>query len=280
MNGECLVTSTGEEANILGHDISAHIFRTLLMYFIVYLVMRLMGKREIGKLSVFDLVISIMIAEIAVFSLEDIKRPLYEGLIPLAVLLILQIGISYFSLKSRRLRLLFDGKPSVLYSDGQLNKDEMRKQRYNLDDLLLQLREQDVESLNEVEYVILETTGKLTVIRSDENGEDAGSEKQKQNQNKNQQNQTNRLASDQQANKAQPSPQIGGRFRYEGLPVPLIMDGKVMDRNLERMDMNRFWLKNQIQAQGHKDFKDVFLCSINHNGEVYITPPAFGDSPD
>lgn len=81
------------------------------MYFIVYLVMRLMGKREIGKLSVFDLVISIMIAEIAVFSLEDIKRPLYEGLIPLGVLLILQIGISYFSLKSRRLRLLFDGIP-------------------------------------------------------------------------------------------------------------------------------------------------------------------------
>ncbi|MGZ0042553.1 YetF domain-containing protein [Paenibacillus ottowii] len=256
----------------MSHDIFAHIFRTLLMYFIVYLVMRLMGKREIGKLSVFDLVISIMIAEIAVFSLEDIKRPLYEGLIPLGVLLVLQVGISYFSLKSRRLRLLFDGKPSVLYSNGQLYKDEMKKQRYNLDDLMLQLREQNIESLDEVEYVILETTGKLTVI-SKENYDKAKHEKNKQDERENE-----LINKEQQENKVHPSPQIGGKFRYEGLPIPLIMDGKVLDRNLERMDMNRFWLKNQIQAKGHKDFKDVFLCSVNHRGDVYITPPAYGES--
>ncbi|KZE66896.1 DUF421 domain-containing protein [Paenibacillus polymyxa] len=256
----------------MSHDIFAHIFRTLLMYFIVYLVMRLMGKREIGKLSVFDLVISIMIAEIAVFSLEDIKRPLYEGLIPLGVLLVLQVGISYFSLKSRRLRLLFDGKPSVLYSNGQLYKDEMKKQRYNLDDLMLQLREQNIESLDEVEYVILETTGKLTVI-SKENYDEAKHEKNKQDERENE-----LINKEQQENKVHPSPQIGGKFRYEGLPIPLIMDGKVLDRNLERMDMNRFWLKNQIQAKGHKDFKDVFLCSVNHRGDVYITPPAYGES--
>ncbi|KAF6566392.1 YetF domain-containing protein [Paenibacillus sp. SEL3] len=258
----------------MSHDIFAHIFRTLLMYFIVYLVMRLMGKREIGKLSVFDLVISIMIAEIAVFSLEDIKRPLYEGLIPLGVLLILQIGISYFSLKSRRLRLLFDGRPSVLYSNGQLNKDEMVKQRYNLDDLLLQLREQNIESLDEVEYVILETTGKLTVIGKDDND---GVEHEKMKQ---ELNGTDLANKELQVDKVHPSPQIGGKFRYEGLPIPLIMDGKVLDRNLERMDMNRFWLKNQIQAKGHKDFKDVFLCSVNHRGDVYITPPAYGKSSD
>ncbi|PNQ84379.1 DUF421 domain-containing protein [Paenibacillus polymyxa] len=258
----------------MSHDIFAHIFRTLLMYFIVYLVMRLMGKREIGKLSVFDLVISIMIAEIAVFSLEDIKRPLYEGLIPLGVLLILQIGISYFSLKSRRLRLLFDGRPSVLFSNEQLNKDEMAKQRYNLDDLLLQLREQNIESLDEVEYVILETTGKLTVISKDIY-DGAKREKIKQEQSEN-----DLISKEHQENRVHPSPQIGGKFRYEGLPIPLIMDGKVLDRNLERMDMNRFWLKNQIQAKGHKDFKDVFLCSVNHRGDVYITPPVYGESSD
>lgn len=252
----------------MSHDIYTHIFRTLLMYFIVYLVMRLMGKREIGKLSIFDLVISIMIAEIAVFSLQDIKRPLYEGLVPLGVLLILQIGISYFSLKSRRLRLLFDGRPSVLYSNGQLYKDEMVKQRYNLDDLLLQLREQNIESLDEVEYVILETTGKLTVISKDD--EDIAAEQRTMKQDL---SQKELIHNEQQVNKFHPTPQIGGKFRYEGLPIPLIMDGKVLDRNLERMGMNRFWLKNQIQAKGHKDFKDVFLCSVNHRGQVYITPP-------
>lgn len=252
----------------MSHDIYTHIFRTLLMYFIVYLVMRLMGKREIGKLSIFDLVISIMIAEIAVFSLEDIKSPLYEGLVPLGVLVILQIGMSYFSLKSRRLRLLFDGRPSVLYSNGQLYKDEMVKQRYNLDDLLLQLREQNIESLDEVEYVILETTGKLTVISKDD--EDIAAEQGTMKQDL---SQKELIHNEQQVNKVHPAPQIGGKFRYEGLPIPLIMDGKVLDRNLERMDMNRFWLKNQIQAKGHKDFKDVFLCTVNHKGQVYITPP-------
>ncbi|MDU5949044.1 MAG: DUF421 domain-containing protein, partial [Paenibacillus macerans] len=87
----------------------AHVFRTVLMYIVVFVVMRIMGKREIGELSIFDLVISIMIAEIAVFALEDVKKPLYEGLIPMFTLVIIQIGIAMLSLRFRKLRLWFDG---------------------------------------------------------------------------------------------------------------------------------------------------------------------------
>ena len=145
-------------------DIGAHIFRTILMYFIVYGAIRIMGKREIGKLSMFDLVVSIMLAEIAAFVIEDTDKPLSHGIVPMVTVLVVQIGMAFLSLKSRRLRLMIDGKPTVLISKGTLHRDEMRKQRYNLDDLLLQLREQNIDSIGEVEFAILETTGKLTVI--------------------------------------------------------------------------------------------------------------------
>src|SRR5690606_34135927 len=102
--------------------------------------MRIMGKREIGKLSVFDLVISIMIAEIAVFVIDEPALPLMHGLLPMFTLVVIQVIIAYLSLKSQKVRTLFDGRPSFIIENGKLNRDEMSKQRYSLDDLLLQLR--------------------------------------------------------------------------------------------------------------------------------------------
>lgn len=142
--------------------------RTILMYFIVFLVLRIMGKREIGKLSMFDLVISIMIAEIGVFVLEDLKKPIIEGLLPMFTLVIIQIIMAYITLKNRKLRLWFDGKPSYLIEGGKINREEMKRQKYTIDDLLLQLRENQVRSVADVEFAVLETTGKLSVIKKDE----------------------------------------------------------------------------------------------------------------
>lgn len=242
-------------------DVGAHIFRTILMYFIVYASIRIMGKREIGKLSMFDLVVSIMLAEIAAFVIEDINKPLFHGIVPMLTVLVVQIAIAFLSLKSRKLRLMIDGKPTVLISKGKLHRDEMRKQRYNLDDLLQQLREQNIDSIGEVDFAILETTGKLTVFPKVQSslGDNSGSSgsdstgfdsKQKGRKNK-----------------------IDGfeNIKYEGLPLPLIMDGKVQDQNLELIQKTRFWLKNQMQGKGILDFKDVFLCSIDHNGKVYVS---------
>ncbi|MFD0618004.1 DUF421 domain-containing protein [Paenibacillus sp. GCM10027629] len=230
------------------------IFRTVLVYFIVFLVLRLMGKREIGKLSVFDLVISIMIAESAVFVLDDVKRPLWDGILPILTLLVIQVSIAYISLKNRTVRLLFDGRPSMIMNNGKLDADEMRRQRYTLDDLMQQLRDQQIENLNDVQFAMLETTGKLSVILK------------KEQESSDDDNSSNPADSHRHTNAIPHADQI----KYASLPLPLIMDGKVQDENLEKIEKTRFWLKNKIQEKGVQDFKEVFFCTIDHKGQLFI----------
>ncbi|WP_036644732.1 DUF421 domain-containing protein [Paenibacillus sp. FSL K6-2441] len=225
--------------------VANHVFRTVLMYFLVFGVMRIMGKREIGELSIFDLVISIMIAEIAVFALEDINRPIYDGVIPMLTLLLIQIAIALLSLRFRKIRLWFDGEPSVIIRNGKINREEMKRQRYNLDDLMMQLRSQQIDSVADVEFAVLETSGQLSVIPKDKS---EGGEQPSQKKDAN----------------------LSAKIKYEALPLPLIMDGKVNDENLRKIGKTRFWLKNQIQMKGLTDFKQVFFCSIDHNGKLYI----------
>lgn len=217
-------------------------FRTVLVYAVVFLVMRIMGKREIGKLSVFDLVISIMIAEIGVFVLDDIERPLSHGLVPIATLVLIQVLTAHLSLRSRKLRMIIDGEPSVLIQHGKLDREEMKRQRYNLDDLMVQLRQNRVMNVADVEFAILETSGKLTVVEKPE-------EKKKE---------------------EEPPVDLFDTIRYEGLPLPLIMDGKVQDANLEKLGKTRFWLKSQIQQEGVREFKEVFFCSVDHRGKLFL----------
>jgi uncharacterized membrane protein YcaP (DUF421 family) len=145
-------------------DLTALVLRTFFIYFFILLIMRVMGKREIGKLSIFDLVVSIMIAELAVLAVERLDVPLLVNLLPIIVLFVTQIVLSYISLKSKAVRQMVDGTPSVLIEHGQIKEKEMRKQRYNLDDLLMQLRENNIHSLSQVETAILEPSGKLTVV--------------------------------------------------------------------------------------------------------------------
>ncbi|WP_425517076.1 YetF domain-containing protein [Paenibacillus tritici] len=255
--------------------ITAHIFLTVLMYIFIFLSMRIMGKREIGKLSVFDLTISIMIAEIAVFVIEDIERPIYDGLVPMAILVLIQVIVAQLSLKSRKMRLLMDGRPSILISDGKLHRGEMRKQRYNIDDLLLQLRGQNIVSPADVEFAILETSGQLTVIEknksvtsSNQSGNSSSGAERKEQNGESQKNSKETQSSGDSASVKLPKHKI----RYEGLPIPLIMDGKVQDSNLEMIGKNRFWLRTQIRQKGVSDFRDVFLCSVDHKGQLYIDP--------
>jgi uncharacterized membrane protein YcaP (DUF421 family) len=213
-------------------------YRTVLIYFAVFLTMRIMGKREIGKLSVFDLVISVMVAEIAVFVLEDLNKPIMDGVLPMLTLVMIQIFIAYISLKSEKLRRIFEGRPSYIIQNAKLNREEMQRHRYNLDDLLLQLRQNKVMNVADVEFAILEPTGKLTVV-----------EKQTQ-------------AADKTA--GHPT------YRYEGLPMALIMDGKVQDESLRKLGKTRFWLKRELMDKGVKDFKEVFFCSYDHQGKWFI----------
>lgn len=139
--------------------------RTLLFYIIITIIYRFMGKREIGQLGIVDLIVSILIAELAAISIDNREESVFLSILPISLLAVIQIGISYISLKSPKIRNLFDGNPSVIINKGQLNFKEMVKQRYNLEDLLTQLREKQIKSIEDVDYAVLETSGKLSVFR-------------------------------------------------------------------------------------------------------------------
>ncbi|AEH53892.1 protein of unknown function DUF421 [Heyndrickxia coagulans 2-6] len=139
------------------------------MYFAILIIFRLMGKREIGELSVLDLVVFIMIGEMAVVAIENHSEPVVNTLLPMVVLLGIQIALALFSLRSNRIRKLIDGKPSILINKGKIDEKEMRKQRYNFDDLLMQLRSKDIDNIADVEFAILETSGQLSVVKKSKN---------------------------------------------------------------------------------------------------------------
>lgn len=143
------------------------IFKTLFIYILVAIIFRVMGKREVGQLGTFDLVVFILIAELVALALEH-KDGFLINLVPVIILVLLQIVISKMSLKSVKFRNFVDGKPVIIIKNGIVNFKNMVEQRYTLDDLLLQLREKDVRSLDEVDYAILETNGKLSVFKKDD----------------------------------------------------------------------------------------------------------------
>lgn len=149
-------------------DLLIIIIRTFILYWFILLILRMMGKREVGELSIFDLVVFLLIAEVAAFSLDDPHSSFFHAIVPVVILFIIQIGVSYFSLKSKKFRDVMEGEPSILIRDGIIIEKEMRKQRYNLDDLLQQLREQQVGSIQSVSYAFLEPSGNLSVFKKEE----------------------------------------------------------------------------------------------------------------
>ena len=142
--------------------------KSLFFYLLITVVYRIMGKREIGELSIMDFIVSIFIAELAAISIENYNDNMFLSIIPIAVLVVLQIFSAKLSLKSENVRILIDGNPSVIINRGKVNFEEMLKQRYNLDDLLTQLRAKSIKSIEEVDYAILETSGKLSIFKRED----------------------------------------------------------------------------------------------------------------
>lgn len=141
------------------------IFRTVLFYFLVVIAYKIMGKREVGELGVFDFIISMLISQLIAICIENYKDPIWFVIVPTLILVLFQIIFSFLSLKSNKFRDILDGKESVIISNGKLNFSEMKKQKYNLNDLLLQLRDKGIRTIEEVDYAILETNGKLSVFQ-------------------------------------------------------------------------------------------------------------------
>lgn len=145
------------------------IFKTIFLYFFIVVVYRVMGKKEVGKLSIVDLIVSILIAELAAISIEKNSASIFVSIVPITVLVIIQLILGYVTLKNEKVRKLIDGKPTIIINNGKINFTEMVKLRYSLDDLITQLREQGVKNIEEVDYAVLENDGKLSVFKETKN---------------------------------------------------------------------------------------------------------------
>ena len=138
--------------------------RTIFFYFFIFLVYRMMGKREVGQLGIIDLIVSILIAELAVISIENYDNNMMSSVLPILTLLVLQMILAFLTLKMPKFRIFLDGNPSIIIKSGKVNYKEMMKQKYNLDDLMIQIREKGYRSIEEIEYAILENNGTLSVF--------------------------------------------------------------------------------------------------------------------
>lgn len=143
------------------------ILKTIVLYFYIVFCYRLMGKKEVGKLSIIDLIVSVLIAEIAAMSIEETERSIFMSIVPILILVLIQIILSYVTLKNENIRKFIDGTPKIIINKGKINFKQMQKLRYSLDDLVSQLREQGIKNIDDVNYAVLENNGKLSVFQDD-----------------------------------------------------------------------------------------------------------------
>ncbi len=213
--------------------------RTLILYGLVVLVMRLMGKRQIGQLQPFELVIAIMISELAAVPMQDRNLPLSGGIVPILTLLIAQVGLAFLTMRSSLFRRLICGTPSVLVENGRLRQKELARLRYNLNDLLEQLRAKNFANLADVEFAILETNGNLSVIPKS------------------------------QKRPATPA-DLELPTKYEGLPLDLVVDGQVDRDNLRLAGLDEDWLRTELSKFGLSGPEEVFFASLDTLGHLYF----------
>ncbi|KGM46422.1 DUF421 domain-containing protein [Neobacillus niacini] len=207
------------------------ILRTIFFYVLILIIFRLMGKREIGELSILDLVVFIMIGELAIVAIDNPKQSVTLTSVAMILLMIIQILMAKISLKSKRFRDLIDGKPTIIINRGKIDEDAMRKQRYNFDDLLTQLREKDIRSIADVEFAILESSGSLSVIEKMNNP--------------------------------------NGEPKEGDITIPLIIDGAVEEENLQRINKTNFWLRQELKKLGYRDIRQISFCSYE-NGKFFV----------
>ena len=201
-------------------------FRAIILYIIVLIVMRFMGKREIGQLQPFELAIAIMIADLASIPMTEIGIPIFNGIIPILGLLVMHLLISVINLKSIRARGVICGKPSILIYRGKINEKALKKERFTINELEERLRGNNVFNLGDVEYAILETSGQVTVIQKPE--------------------------------KRTTIPEDFGILpEYEGIPYDLVIDGKVMNGNLQAIGKNYNWLKKQTEKRSEEHTSEL-----------------------
>ena len=215
------------------------IVRTIIIYGLVVIVMRLMGKRQIGQLQPFEFVVTLMISELASIPMQDTDIPLMRGITPIIVLLTAQVVISYLSLKYQPLRNIICGNPSIVIKNGKIQEKELWRLGYSLNDLLEQLRVKNYPNLNEIEFAFLETNGEISVIPKAENT----------------------LPTIKDLNIKPPEPK---------LPVTLVLDGVTQNQNLESMNLTEEWLLDQLKMFNITRTKDALIALLDTSGTFLL----------
>ncbi|PKM81231.1 MAG: hypothetical protein CVU89_10645 [Firmicutes bacterium HGW-Firmicutes-14] len=224
------------------------IVRTLILYALVVVAMRVMGKRQIGQLQPFELVVALMLSELAAIPMENSGIPLINGITPILTLLVAQVTISYVSLRSNRARAIICGRPTVLVENGRIVEQELKRLRYNLSDLLEQLRAKNIPNIADVEFAILETSGHLSVVPKSQK-------------------------------RAVTPEDLNLQTKHEGIPHILVMDGNIMHENLRKLNLDLTWLCQQLQALGIEQAEELLIASLDSEGKLYCQKKNSGQVP-
>lgn len=215
--------------------------RTLIIYFSLLACMRMMGKRQLGELELNELVVAVLISDMAAIPLQDIGIPLLNGLLPVVTLLCCEYLVSGSIMHSLTLRKLLCGKPSILVENGVVLREAMRKNRFTLDELCEELRSLNVTDISKVQYAILETDGKLNAILYP-------------------------------AERSVSAGQMGLTPEITDYPIIVINDGKLLIQNLHTAGRDERWLLEEIRSRGAQRIRDVFFMTVTRTGQIYYVP--------
>lgn len=220
---------------------AAAFLRTIILYIFVMIAIRIMGKRQIGELEPSELVVTVLMSELAAVPMQDLGTPLLYGIIPILTLLCMSMLLSAWTVKSLRFRQLMCGKPSLLMENGRILQKELRKNRLTTDELIEELRGQNITDLATVQYAILETNGKLSTILYPDHQPVTKKDMQLQ--------------------------EVS-----QGLPIILINDGVILEHNRVLLGLPRSWIDTTLKEHGFDSAKDVFLLIVDERMQVYCLP--------
>ncbi len=212
--------------------------RTIILYSLILVVMRIMGKREIGQMQPFEFTIAIMISDLATVPMSDSGIPITHGIIPILGLLFMNLIIAYSNIKSIRAREILCGKPSILIYRGRIDEQKLIKERYTINELQERLRGNNVVNISDIEYAILETSGQVNVILKPEK--------------------QNVTIEDMNLNK-----------EYQGISYDLVIDGIVMEDNLKKINKDYKWLSKQTEKFGYKP-EEALIVTIDGNDNIFF----------
>ena len=218
--------------------------RTVILSIIIIAGIRLMGKRQVGELEPSELVLSLIIADLASVPMQDFGIPLLAGVVPILALLAMTMILSVLTMRSVRFRALLCGRPSIIIREGKVDQREMARNRLTVDELLEELRGQGYTDPSGVKYAILETNGQLSVLPF-------------------------------AAQKPPTAQQLGLEVEQWELPLVVVSDGRLLEHNLTQLGRDRAWLDKRLKEGGCSDPKQVFLLLADRGGKVYLTRKDF-----